>query len=157
MHRHGSMAPITGVAYLILLEFLAATSGRSNSPFEEGSRGRDDIVVGVPDEELSLQLLVRVEYIVIDLDPVFLFEVGDHRRLDEIRPVVDVEDFLRTERCTACSAGGGARIGAPIRRWPGASRAAGDSQRHAEAQTQEPKSGDQCLICKIGALRNSMI
>jgi hypothetical protein len=64
-------------------------------PFQEGSRGHHDVVVGMSGEEFRLEDLVGIEHVVVDVDTVFLLERGDHVRLDIIGPVIDVEHLLR--------------------------------------------------------------
>ena len=66
---------------------------RLHFALEEGSSRHDDVVVGVPGKELDLHHLVRLVDVVMHLDAGLLLEVADDRGADELRPVVDVQDF----------------------------------------------------------------
>ena len=63
-------------------------------PLEEGGRWHDDVVARAPGEQLGFQHFVGVEDVVLDRDAGLFREVIDDRRVDVIRPVVDVEDLL---------------------------------------------------------------
>jgi hypothetical protein len=63
--------------------------------------GHDDVVPRIPGQQLRLEHLVRVEDVVADLDPGFLLEILEDLRLDVVRPVVDIENFLLGRRRSA--------------------------------------------------------
>src|SRR6266404_8908536 len=81
-------------------------------------------------EELGLEDLVRVEHVVVDVDAVFVLEIGHHRGLDIVGPVVDVEDLL------------GYRSGGAMRRRVRASRAGGKHHRLGCAEAKGSGSAD---------------
>ncbi len=63
-------------------------------PLQEIGGRHHHVVAGLSGEELGLQRLIGVERVVPDLDAGFLAERFDHRRLDIVRPVVDVDRAL---------------------------------------------------------------
>jgi hypothetical protein len=58
---------------------------------EKIGRRHHDVIARLAGQELGFQRVVGIEGIVSDLDAGFPGEGFDHRRLDVVRPVVDVE------------------------------------------------------------------
>src|SRR6266404_5351452 len=85
-------------------------------------------------EELGLEDLVRVEHVVVDTDAVFVLEIGNHRRLDVVGPVVDVENLLAGRR------------GGPGRSRARASRAGGKQRGQSCAEAKGPGRADHDAI-----------
>ena len=80
---------IAEIRQLALVELLEH-AGLDLALEEIGGR-HHHVVAGLAGEQLGLQHLVGVERVVADLDAGLLGEVLEHRRLDVVRPVVDVD------------------------------------------------------------------
>src|SRR6185437_157458 len=93
---------------------------------EERGRRHDDIEARVAREELRLQHLVLVVNVVVDLDAVLLLEVLQYLRVDVVRPVVDIDDFVAGAR----AAGEQRRERGNPHRGPQESHRPGPSHRH---------------------------
>ena len=63
-----------------------------------------DVVAGTAGQQLGLEDLVGVEDVVDDLDAGLLGEFLDDRRVDVVRPVVDVDDLVLGMRRQTTSA-----------------------------------------------------
>src|SRR6185437_13025078 len=123
LHRRIQVLEVRQLGFVELLE-------RAGADLELEERGgrHDNVEAGVAGQELGLEHLVLVEDIVVDLDAVLLLEVTEYLRIDVIRPVVHVDDFV-----AARSAGAGGQ----------------QHQRHREPHGAPQFHGRQGLILEL--------
>ena len=72
-----------------------------NQPRRIGGGVDHHIIARVAGHELGVHNIGGVVDVIVDLDAELLFEIGQSRRPDVVRPVVDVDDLLRRGRPVA--------------------------------------------------------
>jgi hypothetical protein len=81
------------------VELLKHTDGEQTAQHRRARH--HDVVAGFSGEQFRFDDLVGIERVVADLDAGFPGEVFQHLRVDIVRPVIDVDDFLLRKRRSA--------------------------------------------------------